>query len=224
MEKLYLKGWEYNTYLIINELSKIIKKEGGKIVCNSPYINTYKEKEITNRSILEEIAECEKFLNNKTEEEIKSNKFLKERQKRLKELAKIDNTPKKLLFQNYINFYLDGKIIYIQLNNNPFFNDYIIKEKAEEIKEGYQTRYNHYMEKLNKKWFENYENITSFYQTLSNKQVKELAKRLFEQILNAPFSEIVTEKRRIQNYFDDRFHYEYIKEERIKKYQVLDIL
>ena len=221
MEKLFLKGWSYNSYLIINELAALVKAEGGKIVYDFPYINTYKEKEIVNRSILENISEIQELLKGKTEEEIKQNQYAAEKQEELKELQKIDNEPKKVLFSNYINFELDNKIYYIQLQDNPFFEDYIIKEEAEETLEGYLVKYNHYMENLDKTWISECESIKSFYQTLTEKQIKILALRLFEQIKNAKNSEIVTNKKRVNNYYNNSYHYEYIKEERNKKYKIL---
>lgn len=32
MKKLFLKSWEFNSYIIINELKKIVLKNGGVIV------------------------------------------------------------------------------------------------------------------------------------------------------------------------------------------------
>lgn len=221
MEKLFLKGWSYNSYLIINELAKFVKESRGKIVYDFPYINTYKEKEIVNRTILENINEIQELLKDKTEEEIKQNKYLTEKQTELKELQKIDNKPRKVFFSNYINFALDGKIYYIQLQDNPFFEDYIIKEEAEEALGGYVVKYNHYMENLSKNWISEAECMKSFYQTLTEKQIKILALRLFEQIKNAKNSKIVTNKKRVHNYYDNSYHYEYIKEERNKKYKIL---
>ena len=224
MEKLYLKGWEYNSYLIINKLAEIIKENGGEIVNDFPYINTYHKKEITNRSITGAIAECERILYGKTEEQIKENQFAIQKQKELEELRKIDNEPIQVLFSNYINFKLDNYIYYIQLQDNPFFEDYIQKETiAEEKGVEYIVKYNHYLENLSKKWIEEAEGIESFYQTLSKKQIKTLAERLFKQIKNARPSEIVTNKKRVLNYCNNGYHYENIREERKKAYKKITV-
>lgn len=224
MEKLYLKGWEYNSYLIINKLAEIIKENGGEIVNDFPYLNTYHKKEITNRSITEAIAGCERILCGKTEEQIKGNQFAIQKQKELEELRKIDNESIQVLFSNYINFKLDDYIYYIQLQDNPFFEDYIQKETIAEEKGGeYIVKYNHYMENLNKNWIEEAEGIKSFYQTLSKKQIEILAKRLFEQIKNARPSEIVTNKKRVSNYYNNGYHYENIREERKKTYKKITV-
>lgn len=224
MEKLYLKGWEYNSYLIINKLAEIIKENGGEIVNDFPYINTYHKKEITNRSITAAIAECERILCGKTEEQIKENQFAIQKQKELEELKKIENEPRQVLFSNYINFKLDNYIYYIQLQDNPFFEDYIQKETIAEEKGGeYIVKYNHYLENLSKNWIEEAEGIGSFYQTLSKKQIEILAKRLFEQIKNARPSEIVTNKKRVLNYYNNGYHYENIREERKKTYKKITV-
>ena len=224
MEKLYLKGWEYNSYLIINKLAEIIKENGGEFIYDFPYINTYNKKSIVNRSIIENIAECQGYLNNKTDAEIKANKLLTIKQKELKELQKIKNDPITVNFTNYINFVLNNNIYYIQLQDNPFFDDYIQKEKAEQEGNQYIVKYNYYMEKLNKKWIEEFEGIKSFYATLTDEQISELAKRLYNQIINNKFSDIVTTKKRCCNYYDNRYHYEYIKEKKEKKYKIINIL
>lgn len=224
MKTLYLKGWQYNTYLIINELAKIIKQNGGKIVVDFPFTSTYEKMQIINRSILEDIEERETLLKNKTKEEIEKNIYLTKRQEELKKLKTINNKPKKILFKNYIQFILNDVIYYIQLQENPFFDDYIQKEKSEKVGEYYIVKYNHYMENLNKNWIENEKNIKSYYETLTPQKTKKLANNLYKQILAAPFSEIVTNKKRINNYYDNGFHYEKIKEERKKTFYAIDIL
>lgn len=193
MKKLYLKGWEFNSYLIINKLAEIVKNNGGKIVTDFPFINTYEKTEIVNRDI-------EKNENEENE-----------------------NTNIQVLFKNYINFVLNDVIYYIQLQDNPFFEDYILKEKATFDDNTYYVKYNHYMENLNKNWIDNEEDIGSYYETLTPQKIEKLANNLYNQILNMPISELVTTKKRVCNYYDNRYHYEYIKEERNKKYKILDI-
>lgn len=224
MKTLYLKGWQYNTFLIINELSKIIKENGGKIVVDFPFTSTYEKIQIVNRSILEDIEEIETLLKDKTEKEIEENSYLAKKKEELEKLKVINNKPKKILFKNYIQFVLNDVIYYIQLQENPFFDDYIQKEKVEKDGKYYVVKYNHYMEHLSKDWIENGNNITSFYQALTSQKIKKLANNLYKQILSCPFSEIVTNKKRIQNYYDDGFHYEKIKEERKKIFYTIDIL
>lgn len=191
MKKLYLKGWEFNSYLIINKLAEIVKSNGGKIVTDFPYINTYEKTEIVNRDIEE----------NENEE----------------------NANTIVLFKNYINFVLNDVVYYIQLQDNPFFEDYILKEKAFFDNDIYYVKYNHYMEQLSKNWIDSEESIKSYYKTLTPQEIEKLANNLYNQILSKPLSEIVTTKKRVCNYYDNRFHYEYIKEERNKKYKILDI-
>ncbi len=193
MKRLYLKGWEFNSYLIINKLAEIVKNNGGKIVTDFPYINTYEKTEIINRNIEE----------NKNEENANANI--------------------QVLFKNYINFVLNDFVYYIQLQDNPFLEDYIIKEKAVLNNDMYYVKYEHYMENLSKDWINNEENIKSYYKTLTPQEIEKLANNLYNQILNKPISEIVTTKKRVCNYYDNRYHYEYIKEERNKKYKILDI-
>lgn len=222
MQTLYLKGWEYNSYLIMNELYKIIKQKGGFIVYDFPFINTYKNKKIINRSILEEIDHDKNILKGKTKKEIKENTYFLKISEDLSELEKINNKPVKIYIENYINFILNDFVYYIQIDNNPFFEDYIQKAKIDKkTKNEYLTKYNYYMEEMQKTWFEK-ENIKSFYLTLTKKQIKKLANNLFEQIINSKESDIVTNKQRFYNTFDNRYHYEYVKEIRPKKYKIIE--
>lgn len=219
-QKLYLKGWEYNSYLIINALAKIIKENDGEFLNSYPYIKPYYSKiQIVNRSIIEEIENCKRFLTGKTSEEIKNNEILLEKLNTFDKLSKINNKAKTVQFKNYITFKLENCIYYIQLQDNPFFEDYIQKENISEIKNNeYIVKYNHYMENLKKDWIEEYPGIKTFYDSLNAKQIKDLATRLFQQLKKHPVSEIITDKKRVNNYYDNNYHYEYIKEIRNKKY------
>ena len=78
------------------------------------------------------------------------------------------------------------------------------------------------MENLSNKW-RSFSNIDLF-DFLSKKQIRRFAKRLFDQIINCKASDIVTNKKRVLNNYDYRYHYEYIKEERNKKYKTINIL
>lgn len=190
MKKLYLKGWEYNSYLIINELAKKVLKDGGYIVSDWEFEK--RKFEIVNRSILEVVEENKRILNGKTEEEIAKSEYATKIKKQLDELIKFDNKPKQVYFKNYLGFVLDGFYYYLQLDENPFFDDLFLKESCITNSDCFITYYQYYMEELKKDYFIS----DSFYKVLSEKQTEEIATRLFNQLLNSEESKKAQEKER----------------------------
>jgi hypothetical protein len=194
MKKLYLSGWEYNSYLIINELAQKVLENGGFIVSDWEF---KKEKfEIVNRSILKVVEENERILNGKTKEEIEKSDYATKLKKQLDELSKISNKPRQVYFRNYLSFVLDGFHYYLQLDQNPFFDDLFLKESCNTNNDCFITHFQHYLGKLEKDYFIS----DSFYKTLSKKQIEKSVTLLFNQLLNSKESKKVQEVERKKIY------------------------
>ena len=126
-KKLYLTGWELNAYKIINKLAEIIKKDGGFPVYEKKFINLYKREKylVKNRHIDNDIMELKETIKTasenikkgivKAENIEKVKEYIKNKKKELKELKKIDNSFKLYNFKNYLHFYLNNYIIYVEL-------------------------------------------------------------------------------------------------------------
>ena len=232
-ERLYLSGWGVNSYKIINKLAELVKQEKGEII--TEYKELYNKNDvilIKNRNIDTDIIELtdkiekatNNLKNNEHDEETtkKIQDYIEKNTKELNELKEINNDFIELRYKNYLTFIIDNFVYYIQLDENPYFPWYIIKEQAETNEKGeIITRYNYYMEDLNKDFIETYDNIQSFYEPTNDKQITEIATRLLNQVKNRKCCEIVTNKRRVSNYYNNSYHYEYIKEERNKKYYII---
>lgn len=83
------------------------------------------------------------------------------------------------------------------------------------------TRYNYYMEDLNKDFIEKYNNISSFYEPTNEKQITDIVTRLLHQVKSRKCCDIVTNRRRVNNIYNNAYHYETIKEERKKTYYII---
>lgn len=232
-ERLYLSGWGVNSYKIINKLAELVKQEKGEII--TEYKELYNKNDvilIKNRNIDTDIIELtdkiekatNNLKNNEHDEETtkKIQDYIEKNTKELNELKEINNDFIELRYKNYLTFIIDNFVYYIQLDENPYFPWYIIKKPAEINEKGeIITRYNYYMEDLNKDFIETYDNIQSFYEPTNDKQITEIATRLLNQVKNRKCCDIVTNKRRVSNYYNNSYHYEYIKEERNKKYYII---
>ena len=219
MKKLYLKGWEFNSYLIINELAKEVKKAGGHLVSNWKY--EQEKTRIFNRLILEVLEENSKLLKGKSEEEIAKSEYARKKQEELEEYKKV-NKSKIVYFYNYLNFELSGYIYYIQLNDNPFFPHYIIKEKCEKnTNNEYITKYQYYMKELKNDFLSC---LNSFSYPLNKKQLKEVTKKLLNQITNDAESPIVYMEKYNNCYFCGGINYKKEKTEKKSVYKEIKLI
>ena len=215
MKKLYLKTWDFNSYLILNEIRKEIEKNGGLLVQDFPHILKRQKIKIYNRSFLEAEREIQSTAktaenNSKIEEWQKKyySHYFEALQANYKPCRIVENT-------SYLHFYYNDFIYYIQLNDNPFFNHYIIKEKAEKKDNEYFTKYSYYMEDLTLPEFD----VCAY---LSNKDIKRISKELLKTILEHKESQKVTERIRVRNYYGNGYHSETIIKEKINKYKILE--
>lgn len=209
MKKLYLKNWEFNSYRILNEIRKEIEKKGGVLVTSWPYSLKREKIKIYDRTFLE--AERETSANLAANPKLLDfNKkyfshYYAAVEKNYKSVKIVENT-------SCLHFYFDGYIYYIQFDSNPFFPHYIQKEKAEKVNDEYITKYSYYLEDLE------FDDLPS-YQYVTDWEIKKHSKKILEILLNHKESGKVKEKKRIQNYYNNGFHYEYILEEKTRKYK-----
>lgn len=209
MEELYLKKYDFNKAIFIDELNKIIKKNGGVFVkdwngSEYPIGLEIEPKKIYNRYITEGCFDFEEETAKKLEGK---------------------NIPSEIITNSdlsYTSFILNDIYYYLQIDENPFFDDYIIKkpvEKIENKKYSFISYKNYYMEKVTKDLKDIYWKL---YNYLTVKQIRNLAKKAFELIKAARLSNIVTERKKIQNYYNNRYHYENIAEKRELHYFIIE--
>lgn len=207
MKKLYFTTYQFNIAIFINELNKVIKKEGGQFVTDwsgstYPFSKESEKTHVFNRYLTkgcfdysETMAEKYNNKNIPTEYETESN-------------------------LSYTSFILENVYYYIQIDENPFFDDYIQKKRVEPVKDKnyqYISYKAYYMGKISKELKAIYWKL---YEVLTIAQIKNLAKKALELIKGQKFSEIVTNRQRVPNYYNNSYHYENIPEKKTTYYFV----
>lgn len=201
MKKLYLRNWEYNAALILEELKKIVENNNGVVKTPEPC-------EMVNRALSGAIQETEDRIKELTEKGTGNEKrtaYIKELEKKLSEYNKIDNTPVVNCFaeRRYIMFKIDNTYYYLQFDSNPLFPFYYNKIMLDNSN-SYSG--DHCMEELNKDWL-----FDCFFRAGASKEdVKEAANLIFNELLQSRYSVQYREKRRVYNTYDGGYHYEYI--------------
>lgn len=221
-EKLYFSTWLYNYHLIINELAKQIRKEGGQIVSCYPELHKKNERTlIQNRSIEERKTELKITLQKLTGKA--NQEYVAKLQKELEKLEKINNDFKMVKYAGTfgigLDFVMDNIFYFVEFNENPFFDFYYQKHDIEPQGDGsYKQKYNYYLEKLDKNFMDKYD----FYDRLSQKSIKKIAANLLTQLKESRNSSMVYTKTRVHNLYDGGWHYERMKEERNRNYIVIE--
>lgn len=221
--KRYLKSYEYNTYIILNELRKEIYKKGGVIV--SDWQTKENKLIIYNRTLQNHIKELKESINT-IEKNLNNNNYDNDRIKQLTdykkikenslmELEKIKN--KRIVYNtNYLQFKLDNYIYYIQFDSNPFFEHYIHKQPIDEIKDDkYIVKYNYYIDNFSLDILNEFD---LYDYNLSNKDIKKIVNILYNYIVNSKTSEIVQTKQKEYCYCCNRYYTKTIKEIKVKEY------
>ena len=186
MKKLYLTTWDYNKYLIMEELKKIILVNGGFMV--STWEKKQEKTKIYNRSISEKIETKQKyveFLEGKKEsEELKEykNNIEKTITKYLEEIITLEKQYKKatriVTNNGYLQFVLNGYLYYIQFDDNPFFDFYYQKQT---INDNLTITDKTYLEILPK-----YDLFTKdFYNKYTKKNLQDTARNIYNYLLKA---------------------------------------
>lgn len=215
MKKLYLKTWSFNIYRILNEIRKEIEKNGGELVESSPYISKKEKIMIYDRYYLEAERETRANLEKSPTLEEYNRKYFKSYYEAIKRNYKYKKIVK---CESWLHFYYEGFIYYIEIDENPFFEHYIIKERAEKEGETYIVKYRYYMQEL-KNTIINKINTTAY---ISDKEIKKIAKKFLQEILQQKESEIVKTRKRVENLYNRGYHYETIKEEKTTRYAKLE--
>jgi hypothetical protein len=124
-KKLYLTTWEYNAHLLLTEIERLVKAEGGELVATWQ-IHPRECYEITNRRLLEEIEKNKRI---KERNELFDRECPAETLERLEYLKQFDTKPRKSFYYwLYINFELNGVYYSLSFNENPFYAFYYSKQ------------------------------------------------------------------------------------------------
>lgn len=201
-ERLYPATWEYNGARIISELAKIIEDNNGRVKYGPAAL-------ISNRSIAgaifekEQRAEKLKAINAENKKEIRS-AAIAALEKEIEELKQIGDTPRRVTHTSYISFVLNNNYFYYRLDNNPFFEFYYIKTPIKNNKRSLDAA----MMEDEKTWL--YDCFFSW--KCSDDDIKQAAQLIFNMLCNAPFSDIIRDKRRerVRNTYNSGYHYETI--------------
>ena len=90
-------------------------------------------------------------------------------------ISRNTNQELKAHFKNRMTFVLDGFLYYFQIDENPFFEFYIIKNPIE----NYISKNRYYKEELNKNWF--YDCL--FNSDCNDEEIKEIANLFFNELV-----------------------------------------
>lgn len=201
-ERLYPKTWEYNAARITTELARIVENHGGRVKYGRAAI-------VSNRTISSAIFEKEntiekiKAINAENENE-KRTIYIKSLENEIETLKQINNDPIKVTHTGYIQFVFDNNYYYFSTDSNPFFPFHYIKTPVKNNKYSNDACC---MEDK-KEWL--YDCFLSW--NCSDADIKEGANMIFNMLCNAPFSEIIRDKRRqrVRNTYNAGYHYETI--------------
>lgn len=201
-ERLYPATWEYNAARITTELAKIAVNNGGRVKYGNAAI-------ISNGSIQHTIFEKEnrikqlKRINAETFKEARA-AMIKALEKELNELKQIKNDPLPVTHTGYIQFVLENNYYYFSTDGNPFFPFHYIKTPVKNNKYSNDACC---MEDK-KEWL--YDCFLSW--DCNDAEIKEGANLIFNMLCNAPYSEIMRDKRRelVPNRYNSGYHYETI--------------
>ena len=203
-ERLYLSNWEYNMVIILNELRNIVENNGGSVKKQNTAI-------VTNRTLTEAKREAEQRLEHleTIEKEMPGNnehrtKAIKEYREKVEKYSHVDNTPIELPCASWITFALDGMYYSLSMDDNPFFDFYLIKTPIVNGKYSQDAS----AEVFTRDWL-----YDCFFRCdASQDDRKEAANMIFNACINAKRSPIIRDKKRIRvpNKYDDNYHYETI--------------
>lgn len=218
-QTLYPAAWEYNATLILNELAHIVENNGGRVD-----YKRYNHGFIVNRSITEVIRKAKEeveriadFLENEKADTEKAAAYREKKAREIADLEKIKNDPVEINVAGYITFVLDDIYYYIEIDDNPFFDHTYCKTPVENGKRSMDA----YHEKLKTNFFwDCFVTVTG--KRATKEDIKEAANLIFNEVVAAELSEkcIETRKIRVNNYFDNGYHYENVKEK--ERFAVID--
>lgn len=178
MKKRYLRNWEYNAALILQELENIVLNHDGILV--STWDRKIKPVEIENRALSAAVREQRERVKHL---EALQRPALAAQKQELERLEAIPNDP---IISNYgewlyIGFALDGCYYYYSIDANPFFDFHYGKTAIDG--NGMITK-NYYLNADKKEWL--YDCFFKF--DCSNADRKEAANMIFNMLLSAECS------------------------------------
>lgn len=217
-ERLYLNSYEYNAARILSALAVIVENNGGEVI----YKKYDSEYELTNRTAFEKLY-SEEATAERIEEVYKEHKdekcksYLEAAKKRVEEAKAATHTPEAetpiiCSHKSYIRFVYENYYYSYNIDSNPFFEFYICKApiKTENNRRTYDA--NRYLIESSKSWLYD----VFFEQGAAEADIKEAANLLFNELVKAPAGELVTDRQRVSNTYDNRYHYERIHRKNIK--------
>lgn len=212
-ERLYVRSWEYNAARILTELAVIVENNGGKVVY-ADYDHNYL---LSNRSIHAVIRENQARIDGlKGSLEVapddgKADKRRDNIERLIAENAEYAEkyhdeaeNPIECTHKSYIKFTLDDHYYYYQVDDNPFFEFYadkypIVNGKYDAHRYGIEDK---------KEWL-----LDCYLKAGCSKvEIREAANLIFNWLVSARCGKLVTEKKRVPNYYDHKYHYEQIHE------------
>lgn len=222
--KLYLRAFEYNTYIILNEIIKRIYNNGGFLVSEwkptqEPFIIYNRTLQNNIKELKESIQTIESNLENNNYNDDRKKQLIEYKQKKEEELKSIENiNDERIVFNSsYLQFRLDDYIYYMQFDSNPFFNHYMVKQRIDETKNNkYITSYNHYYDIFS---LDIFNDIDLFRYNLTDDEIKQGADILFNMLINAKESKAVMTRQREYCYHCNKYTYKQVKEVNKKEYK-----
>lgn len=200
---LYLKAWEYNAVLIIDELRTIVENNGGTVK-PSRHTGT-----IENRSVTSYTRETADRLN-RLEEAEKNNpganehrtQAIKDYRAMLEKLDSIGDTTRHTPGESWITFELDGTYYNIDIPDNPFFDVHMWKTPIANGKRNRDAE----AQDANREWmFDCFFGVEA-----TDADRREAANLLFNAMVKAPMSTIRREYnyRMVANTYNNGYHRE----------------
>lgn len=202
-ERLYFDSWNYNAALIMSELAKIIKNNGGRVKpCNAAIISnrtiTAKTQEQNDR-----ITHLERIIAEGNGNEY-TRAALAAARAEMEKLQAVSNEPVRVTHTSYISFVLDGFYYYYQVDSNPFFDFHYTKTPLN----GNKYSRDAYLMQEPKNWL--YDCFFRF--DCSRADIVEAANMIFNYLVSQKATPIHRDGRRqrVPNRYDGGYHYETI--------------
>ena len=216
---LYPDFWKYSYFMVLEELAKLVKKNGGKVEphrFNTGYIE--------NRTLYEQISEKEKDIKRFTryfelekeagkltesEYNTKVEKLIANITTEINALKAVDNKPVKTNYPGYIKFIIDG-FYYEFYYSESTFNYVCVKTP---LRADNTVLENIYSETVSSKFLNGINDNELFQDKKAYKKaIKEAAKTLLNSLKNNPVSGIYREqtRKRVSNTYNGGYHYETI--------------
>ncbi len=190
MKKLYLKSWDYNAALILQNLEQIARDHGAEIVTSWKRDKT-EMTQVINRTLSGAIRETAEMVDSLAKNQRPA---LEEYRRKLEKLEAIPNTPviipEQYTWYHHIGFVLDGYYYYYGMDSNPFFNFTYCKTP---VTETWQYNRNTYHENDKKEWLVD----ILFSYSCTDQDRRKAAQAIFEMLTRARPGHVYRDKNRI---------------------------